>query len=140
MSGFNRNARIIDCGSTAGRVPHVDIKGKVDQVIKDDTVISINENVATVPFRGRPFTMCIHSDLPGKYTYPDIRHATYVGRGRGSHDIGKSLGGGVQALTSSLRGLCRVVTTSFTHLACLEGSQAVKVLARRRAQQNPKQY
>ena len=56
---------MIDHGRTAGRVPHGDIKAKVEQVITDDTVISINDKVATVPFRGRPFTMCLHSDLPG---------------------------------------------------------------------------
>lgn len=51
---------------TAGRVPHGDIKEKMSKVIKEDTVVSVRGSLATVPFNGRPFTCCIHSDLPGR--------------------------------------------------------------------------
>lgn len=38
---------------------------KMDMIIKTDQVIDINGKEATVPFNGRGFTCCIHSDLPG---------------------------------------------------------------------------
>lgn len=35
------------------------------KVIETDMVTSIKGNEAKVPFEGRTFTCCIHSDLPG---------------------------------------------------------------------------
>ena len=35
------------------------------KVIASDNVTSIKGNEAKVPFNGRTFTCCIHSDLPG---------------------------------------------------------------------------
>lgn len=51
--------------SSAGRVPLSDLKGKMDKVIATESVTAITGKEAKVPFAGRPFTCCIHSDLPG---------------------------------------------------------------------------
>lgn len=42
-----------------------DIKAKMDKVISTEMVTAITGKEAKVPFQGRPFTCCIHSDLPG---------------------------------------------------------------------------
>lgn len=61
----------------------------MERVIRDDTVVSINTRVATVPFRGRDFTCCIHSDLPGK-TYI-LNEATHADQVAGSVEAMKSV-------------------------------------------------
>ncbi|KIW64879.1 hypothetical protein PV04_07183 [Phialophora macrospora] len=50
---------------TAGRVPLSDVRPKMDKVMATEKVTSIHGNEATVPFAGRGFTCCVHSDLPG---------------------------------------------------------------------------
>ena len=45
-------------------MPLADIKPKTAKVVASEMVTSINGNEAKVPFGGRPFTCCIHSDLP----------------------------------------------------------------------------
>jgi len=37
----------------------------MDKVIATEMVTAITGKEAKVPFGGRPFTCCIHSDLPG---------------------------------------------------------------------------
>lgn len=41
------------------------MKPKMDKVIATGNVTSITGNEATVPFGGKGFTCCVHSDLPG---------------------------------------------------------------------------
>lgn len=45
-------------------MPLADIGPKAAKVVASETVTSINGNEAKVPFARKPFTCCIHSDLP----------------------------------------------------------------------------